>query len=121
MPRINNSKVFLKGYAYIFQNTRHYLFYCSIYQLECFILKITIKPQKSSCKCGESRAAGFIPHTDKLFVSLNTVLIERNVFKMTSVMELEVQYMTAESLATAQRMNLNTVGMFFFFLTCWRK
>jgi len=73
---------------------------------------MTIKPQKSSCKSGQSRAAGFILHTDKLFVSLHTGLLERKLFKIISIMKLDGLYMTVERLATAQRMNLNTVGMF---------
>jgi hypothetical protein len=48
-------------------------------------------------------------------VSLHTRLLERKVFQIIPIMKLEEQDMTAGSLssATAQRMDLNTVGIFF--------
>jgi len=43
IPRINNCKAVIKSYAYIFQHTKHYLFYCSIYQPGFFLKDKTIK------------------------------------------------------------------------------
>ena len=53
-----------------------------------------------------------MPNTNRLFMPLQTELLEKREFKLISLVELKVQDMTVGSLSVAgyQRMNLNTVG-----------
>jgi len=53
-----------------------------------------------------------LPNTNRLFMPLQTELLEKREFKLISLVELKVQDMTVGSLSVAgyQRMNLNTVG-----------
>jgi hypothetical protein len=114
MPHFNNSTVIWKRYAYTFQRDKNYLFYCSVFLIDCiFVSKNEDQTINLFCTFRQYEQQ-VLSHKDRLFSPLHTGLLEKWGFQIMSVMKLKLQDMTAESLSATrtQRMNRDTFGIF---------
>ena len=110
IQQLNNSKSVSRNCAYTFQNTKNYLLYCSIFQIDgTFFLKNEGNFIKKNL-----RAYSDIPRSrfcPTQFLSLHPGLIENWEYQIISMMKRKLQEMTAErlSLARAQTMKPRTI------------
>ena len=92
----------MKKYAYTFQSTKNYLFYCCIVQIkQITATKTDDKIIKIIAHIQRLWAAGF-PYTDRPFVQLGTGLLQKCEFQIISIMKLKMHDTTAESLSSSR-------------------
>ena len=120
MPHLNNSKSFWKNYAFTFQNTKHYLFNCSIFQLDWIVVpKKEDKNHISHCANSNKVSSRYCPtKTDCCATAYR--LASKGQFQIFSITKLKAQDMPAENLSLARAKRMTRI-LLEHFLTCWRE